>query len=165
MLSFRAFSREMMAGFVDAREKDGALHDDPDTVFGTFIDSMHRQGHPMDWTLHLDLAKALANPGDEATLRWAAVGAARRWTRMENSGVRWIAVAVPGASQFMAIGERSRSTALGPRVLSAQAAGLSESSAFCFQTGIGDVRLSDGSWLRHYARASRATTLKQKAER
>lgn len=141
--------REIMSGFSEARDRDGVPGEDATELFSRFLDVAYERRHPMDWTLHLDLAAWIGRPDDAETHLWGALGAARRWVRMENGGSSWIAVALPRPSDMLVIGQRSRSTAIGPRVLSARASARPDHAGYLFQTGSRECVPRRHDWRTH----------------
>lgn len=143
-LQFRGFARDMLNGYPSEHCAPFAPTD-IDSYFAEFLDAAYHSRHPMDWTLHLEFAMYHRLQSSNLWL-WAGHSAAKRWVRTVNTPASWVVITVPTVHETLIIGERARSTSLGPRLSVADSPGLTEHALPSYQVGNGTPAPRRGHW-------------------
>lgn len=126
-----------------------------DGTFDDFVDAAFAAGHPMDWTLHLELGSFCALDREPAW-RELCVAAARRWVRECQTDQAWVALRCASAPGRVFIATRPRSLDEGPRIVLGRLVGaLPDGGLVSYQTGGAPFVAPVKDWVAYWPLISR----------
>lgn len=121
------------------------LGDSAEPLLHEFVDQVVALQHPMDWTLHLELALFCRVDGPQL---WeeACFAAVRRWVRTGPPGRAWIALRCAAVPYAVFIATRTSSLDSGPRLIKGRLGESAPMFPFMYQIGDGFFSSPAPAW-------------------